>query len=108
MPDARKIVVVEDAFVRSFLRAALERQGHHVVCAVPAHAAELLESGDVDLLVTNTPQTFADFGGRIPLLYLAAFPDPAAAVDFTRWLSLRKPFQTTELVGLVQQLLETE
>ena len=107
MTEVRKIVVVEDAFVRSFLRAALERQGHHVICAVPAYATELLKTGGVDLLVTNTPQTFADFGAAVPLLYLAAFPDPVAASDFTRWLSLRKPFQTAELIVLVRQLLET-
>jgi len=105
MPDSRKIVVVEDVFVRSFLRTALARHGYEVICAAPAQAAQLLQNGGIDLLITNVPQTFAAFGAQVPLLYLAAFPDPALAVDYSRWLALRKPFQTTELMLLVEQLL---
>lgn len=107
MTDSRRIVVVEDVFVRSFLRAALVRQGHQVICAMPEQAIELLKTGEIDLLVTNSPQVFAGFGSQVPLLYLAAFPEPAAAADFSHWLSLRKPFQTTDLVALVNQLLGT-
>src|SRR6266496_4452894 len=97
MTGPRQIVVVEDVFVRSFLRAALERMGHHVRCATPAEAVRLLESGAIDLLVTNTPGEFSQFGATVPLLYIAAFPDPVAAAAFQRWLPLRKPFPAAEL-----------
>lgn len=105
MADARQIVVVEDVFVRTFLKAALERLGHTVTCASPAEATQLIESGKADLLVTNTPSVFAKCGALVPLLYMAAFPDPAEASAFLTWLPLRKPFQTSELIMLVERLL---
>jgi DNA-binding response OmpR family regulator len=107
MADSRRIVVVEDVFVRTFLRTALQRHGHQVTCASPTQAVELLKAGSVDLLVTNTPQLFAEFGSRVPLLYLAAFPDPLASMDFKRCLALRKPFQTADMVAMVERLLGT-
>ena len=107
MAESRKIVVVEDVFVRSFLRAALERMGHCVICPTQAEARRLLRSGEIDLLVTNTPSAFAEFGAAVPLLYIAAFPDPAAAAGFHRWLPLHKPFQSAELTAAVEKLLLT-
>jgi hypothetical protein len=101
----RRIVVVEDVFVRKFLRVALERLGHVAICAMPVEAVRLIQGGEVDLLVTNTPAEFAEVGEMVPLLYVAAFPDPAAAAGFRRWLALRKPFQTGELSAAVEQLL---
>ena len=68
------------------------------MCESPAAATGRLRAGNVDLLITNTPATFAEFGQMVPLLYLAAFPDPEAAADFERWLALSKPFQTTQLL----------
>ena len=56
MPNSRKIVVVEDVFVRSFLRTALERHGHEVICAAPAQAAQLLQNGGIDLLIDFQPR----------------------------------------------------
>ena len=108
MDQSRQIVVVEDVFVRSFLRTALERMGHRVICATPVEAVRVLRTGEIDLLVTNCPASFAEFGAAIPLVYVAAFPDPAAAESFTRWLPLRKPFQTVELRGAVDRLLSQE
>jgi hypothetical protein len=105
MPEPRQIVVVEDAFVRSFLRAALERLGCIVICAGTAEATERMRAGGIDLLITNTPAAFGEFGETVPLLYIAAFPEPAAAVAFRRWTPLRKPFQTSELTAAVEQLL---
>jgi len=105
MVGPRRIVVVEDVFVRKFLRAALERMGHVVICAMPAEALRLIHGGEVDLLVTNAPYDFAEVGEVIPLLYVAAFPDPAAAAGFRRWVPLRKPFQTGELSTAIEHLL---
>jgi hypothetical protein len=85
----------------------LQREGHEVTCESAAEAAGLLRNEKVDLLITNTPTAFAEFGQRVPLLYLAAFPDPEAAASFERWLALRKPFQTTELVSQAGRLIGT-
>jgi hypothetical protein len=107
MTDPRQIVVVEDVFVRTFLRAALERLGHTVLCPSRAEATNLLASGGIDLLVTNTPWDFAEFGESVPLLYIASFPDPVSAAAFRVWLPLGKPFQNSELVNVVERLLAT-
>lgn len=85
----------------------LQREGHEVTCESADAAAGLLRNEKVDLLITNTPTTFAEFGQSVPLLYLAAFPDPAAAAAFERWKALRKPFQTTELVSQAGRLIGT-
>ena len=105
MGNPRQVVVVEDVFVRSFLRAALERVGYVAHCVSAQEAMRLLRSGEIDLLVTNTPDTFSEFGATIPLLYIAAFPNPANAVAFRRWLPLHKPFQAYELNAVIQRLL---
>src|SRR5437773_9766056 len=108
MSKAHQIVVVEDVFVRSFLRAALERLGYTVRCPTFDEVGRLLQSGEVDLLITNAPTEFSQFGATIPLLYVAAFPDPALAAAFQRWLPLHKPFQAAELADAVQRLLAKE
>jgi len=107
MSEFRQIVVVEDAFVQSFLRAALERLGCVVICATPVEAAARLREGEIDLLVTNRPDAFEEFGEWLPLLYVAAFPNPAAAAAFRRWVPLRKPFQAAELTAAIDRLLGT-
>jgi hypothetical protein len=107
MPNPCQIVVVEDVFVRNFLRAALERLGYTVICATVAEAKRFLQSDKADLLVTNTPGEFGEFGASIPLLYIAAFPDPAHATSFRQWLPLRKPFQSVELTAALERLLAT-
>ena len=105
MANTRQIVVVEDVFVRAFLRTALERHGHRVTCAGPRAAKVLLQSGEVGLLITNVPEEFVEFGASVPLIYVAAFPDPSAAAAFATWRPLRKPFPTSELFSLVAELL---
>ena len=91
----------------SFLRAALGRQGHTVSCPTSAEAMRLLQTGQIDLLVTNSPTAFSQFGDVVPLLYMAAFPEPAFAAAFRVWLPLPKPFQTSELTAAVDRLLGT-
>ena len=107
MADHFTIVVVEDSFVGGFLRTVLERRGYHVIPTTQQDALSLLRSPSpsVGLLITNIPQAFAEFGARIPLLYTAAFPDPEKAAGWRRWLGLRKPFQTDDLVKSVEILL---
>jgi DNA-binding response OmpR family regulator len=102
-----RIVVVEDVFVRSFLRTALERAGYQVFCATTGEAARSLGEGKTGLLITNSPRDFAAFGSAVPLLYLSAFPDAGEASEFTHWKSLRKPFHTSELMSLVGELVQT-
>ena len=106
MPESRQIVVVEDVFVRAFLRMALERHGHAVTCAAPETARELLQNGKAGLLITNIPRSFQEFGASVPLIYVAAFPEPSEATAFARWRPLRKPFPTSELVALVRELMQ--
>ena len=107
VPSSGQIVIVEDVFVRSFLRTALERAGYLVACATTEEAVRLLGEGNAGLLITNTPLDFVAFAGSVPLLYLSAFPDPGAAETFMNWRSLRKPFQTRNLMRLVSELLQT-
>jgi hypothetical protein len=83
----------------------LQREGYEVTCESVKEAAAVLRDAHADLLITNTPAEFAEFGKRVPLLYLAAFPDPKVAAPFERWLSLQKPFPNSELVVLAGRLL---
>jgi|SRR5215471_15077730 hypothetical protein len=99
------IVIVEDSLVRNFLRAALQRHGYLSVCASSDEAANILRSGRATLLITNSPAQFSEFGAVVPLLYLAAFPEPSAAASFDHWVALPKPFQNAALVHAVRQLL---
>ena len=101
------IVVVEDPFVSGFLRNILERQGYKVISVEAQDGVSLLRSGGpgIGLLITNLPSEFAEFAGTVPLLYIAAFPDPSAASAFRKSRLLRKPFHTGQLLACVEQLL---
>lgn len=100
------ILVVEEQFVSEFLRSALTHQGYAVICATAGVARALLrrDRGAVKILVTNAPGEFAAFPD-LPLLYLAACPDPALTEPFARSLSLAKPFHPRDLFECVAQLL---
>jgi DNA-binding response OmpR family regulator len=104
--DSGTILVVEDPSVGSFLLAWLSRKGYQVMCVDRAAALTLLGDATqrIDLLITNTPRAFAAFPG-VPLLYLAALPDPAAMRGFQRCASLRKPFLPAELLQRVEHLI---
>ena len=58
----------------------------------------------MQLLITNTPLVFAAFPD-LPVLYLAASPDPAAVEPFASSRSLAKPFHPRRLLEFVAQLL---
>jgi DNA-binding response OmpR family regulator len=100
------ILVVEDLVVRNFLRMTLERRGYEVICAEPPDALQLLRDGacPVDLLITNTPSLFTGFLD-VPVLYLAACPDPAVTQEFRECIALRKPFHPAQLMNHVADLM---
>jgi DNA-binding response OmpR family regulator len=108
--SAGSIVVVEDSFVGQFLRVVLQRHGHVVVIVDANKGMEMLRSGKppVDLLITNMPALFAEFGESVPLLYLAAFPDPALVKSFRSSRALHKPFHPDQLVECVNELLASD
>jgi len=99
------ILLVEDAVVCGFLRTALTRMGHQAFWASPADGRRLLqENPAINLLITNAPQRFSEFGD-VPVLYLAACPDPNAVGAFRRKVILRKPFTPVQLSEALRQLL---
>ena len=102
------IVVVEDPFVRNFLRTVLERQGFEVLSGGVRHGLAALRDGsqEVQLLITNVPAAFTEFAGRVPLLYLAALPDPSLASQYRNRRVLSKPFHPHDLLASVQELLK--
>lgn len=106
-PTYGAIVVVEDSFISSFLRNILERKGYRVIPAKAGDGVELLRSGDreISLVITNIPAVFAEFADRVPLLYLSAYPDPAAVSPFRSSRVLSKPFHPDQLLSCVEQLL---
>ena len=101
------IVVVEDPMVSGFLCSVLTRKGYPVIPLGLSDGRALLRSADarIGLLITNQPAVFTEFAGRVPLLYVAAFPDPAVASPFLVSLMLRKPFLPEQLLSCVEQLV---
>jgi CheY-like chemotaxis protein len=100
------VAVIEDPFIRKLLRDILTRHGYRVAEYSVAHALELLKSGteQVSLIITNTPGEFLAFADVLPLLYMAAAPDPELAAHFRRCRCLRKPFLAEDLVAAVADL----
>ena len=104
--DVGMIVVVEDPFIRAYLRTALARQGYGVVGADPISAARMLRSGEtpVALLITNSPSDFLEFAGTTPLLYLSGSPNPDLVAPFSSCRTLQKPFHPDDLIRAVKEL----
>jgi hypothetical protein len=100
------IVVVEDPYIRKYLRDVLTRHGYRVVGAETPAATEMLRSGTepVDLVITNSPVDFLPFADRIPLLYIAGAPDFDLAARFFCCRVLKKPFHPEHLVAAVRDL----
>jgi hypothetical protein len=106
LPQPGLVLMVEDPFICTYIRNVLSRHGFECVEAGLRRAAEILANTTprVSLLITNRPEQFLPFAERIPLLYVAAFPDPVLATRFSRCRTLAKPFHNTELVAAVEQL----
>jgi CheY-like chemotaxis protein len=101
-----RIILVEDPFIRRYLRCLLARRGYQVLEAEPEHGVELVRTGDtkVDLVITNTPGLFAAFAERVPVLYLAASPEMDLAARFRACRAIRKPFHPEQLLEAVEEL----
>ncbi len=104
------VAVIEDPFIRKLLRDILTRHGYRVVEFAGSQRAELLRSGaeQVALIITNTPGEFLAFADVLPVLYLAAAPDPDLAARFRRCRCLRKPFISEDLLAAVADLTSSE
>lgn len=101
------IAVTEDPFIRKFLGDVLKRRGYRVVGADSARAIEMIRSGDetVDLVITNTPVEFAAVAEQVPMLYIAAVPDPEMGSRFRAFRALKKPFLPDQLIAAVKELV---
>src|ERR1035438_6096680 len=92
-----RILVAEDPFVSSFLRTILQRRGHQVVVGEPDRVRGLLRDGrmEAQVVITNRPEAFLPFADTLPILYIAANPDPALLVVITNRPEAFLPFADT-------------
>jgi hypothetical protein len=106
--QAARILVAEDPFVSKFLRTMLQRHGHQVVTSEPDQASESIRNGSVQaqVVITNKPEAFLPFANWLPLLYIAANPEPALALRFPTCRVLRKPFRNEDLLEAVGELAQ--
>ena len=100
------IAVTEDPFIRKLLGDVLKKHGYRVVGSSASNTIEMIESGrePVELVITNEPGEFMSVAGKVPLLYLAAVPDPAMGSHFAYFRALSKPFRPEELLAAVEEL----
>jgi len=100
------ILVVEDPYIRKYLRDLLTRHDYRVVGSETHRAIEMLLSDpeQVDLVITNSPADFLDFADTTPLLYIAGAPDFELASRFFCCRVLKKPFHPDHLVAAVRDL----
>lgn len=106
----RAALIVEDPLIRKFVGGILKSKGFAVVEAELDEALRTLRDTPdaVSLLVTNAPAHFLEFAETLPVLYDAAFPDPALAARFRRCLTLRKPFHPCDLAARAVELAQPE
>lgn len=100
------VLVVEDPLIQRFVSGVLKREGHQVVEAKAEESLRILRAGDGDIavLITNQPLNFLEFAETLPVVYIAALPDPTLALRFSRCRILRKPFPPSDLVECVAEL----
>jgi hypothetical protein len=94
------IVIVEDPFIRRFVRSVLGKSGHAVMESDTQDALKL-SPDSVKLLITNQPQVFEHLGHTVPILYLSGTPDWALASRFPNLRILQKPFHAHQLLEAV-------
>jgi hypothetical protein len=104
------ILVAEDPYINTFLRTVLQRHGHRVLTSDPDQGSDLLRAGGLkaDLVVTNRPEAFLSFADTLPMVYIAAAPDPALALQFHACRVLRKPFRNDDLIEAVSELAQVD
>ena len=97
------IVIVEDPFIRRFVRSVLERSGHDVMESDAQDAYKLAAEGPdtVKLVITNKPNVFEDVEHSVSILYLASCPDWGLASRFRSLRVLQKPFHAKDLLDAV-------
>jgi hypothetical protein len=96
------IAIAEDFAVSRFVAVVLKRHGYQ---SVISDAPRLLNSIEtVDLVITNHPLEFAGVAGKVLLIYLSGAPDPAIAAQFPMLRTVRKPFQSGELIEAIEEL----
>jgi hypothetical protein len=101
--DPGVIIVIEDLFIRKFLRCALARVGFRTVeMDAPAARDFVRDGAHVKALITNKPEVCVDWASEIPLVYTTSCPDPDAMRGFTRGLVLQKPFHAHQLVEALE------
>jgi len=101
------VLVVDDPYVRSFVRTLLERHGYKVIATDLASGLELVSTGgtQIDVLITNQPAAFAGHSRDLPLVYIAAFPEESLALPFHRRRLLSKPFAPQQLLQALDDLV---
>jgi hypothetical protein len=104
------VLVVEDPFICRFVGGILKRAGRLAFEAEHEQAVRMLRDADwvVSLLITNQPARFLEFADTVPLIYIAAFPDPALANRFRHCRMLCKPFLPAELIECAAELAPPE
>jgi len=102
--------VVDDPFVRAFIRTLLERNGYRVVEGDLDCGLMLVRSQQtvIDILITNNPAPFAGSSSDLTVLYVASCPDESLVRPFRRWRTLRKPFRPQQLLLVLEDLLSDE
>jgi len=107
LPAEPTIAVAEDPFVRRYVRTLLTKHGFRTVESDPHLTRKLLESGELrpDILITNDPEMFAGFAAYLPVVYLAAAPDPKMVETFRFSRMVRKPFVAEQLLRAVSELV---
>jgi CheY-like chemotaxis protein len=110
------LVVDDERDIRFLLRFVLEKCGYDVVEAVHgASALDLIQNERPALVITDLMMPVmdggalikllrGDAGAYIPAILVSACPERAPQHQFDR--VLRKPFLPSDLVELVQELLE--
>src|SRR5580700_3003154 len=100
------IVIIEDPFIRRFVRTVLGRSGHRVMESEAKDALQLAAEGpgSVKLLITNKPGIFERLQPSVPILYLSTFPDWELAARFSNLRVLQKPFHANELLDAVGEV----
>jgi hypothetical protein len=105
-PNPGLIMIVEDPFVRRYVKRVLGRGGHEAVETDPGQALKMVRDNplNIKLVITNKPGLFRSFAKELSVLYLAAFPDPAQTSGFREVRVLRKPFRAEDLLHAVGEM----
>ena len=104
----KTLIVVEDVLISRLVRTVLQKQGYTVIVMDRASAEDLFrsEAAPSEILLTNLPEPFLEFGSSVPRLYLTSAPDPDLEACFRACRVVRKPFVPQELVAAVNELAD--